>query len=172
MSSTTRKLCRSGAQHCEPVNVKEALDCVGHHSARPLREIAERIGRTESTLGKECSRYDDEHHPPLRLVVPLTIASENDALITYLARAVGGVFVRIEHEIGRGLEQERVARLVAQFGELLHRSGDAMADDTITTDEADQVEHAGNDVVTAVAAFCLHMRSRVKPATTISLRSA
>jgi hypothetical protein len=161
MSSTTRKLCRSGAQPCEPVNIKEALDCVGHHSARPLREIAERIGRTENTLGKECSRYDEEHFPPLRLVVPLTIASENDALITYLARAVGGVFLRIEYEIGRGLDQERVAHAVALFGELLHRSGDALEDGTITQEEADEVQHAGDDVITAIASWSCYLRSRV-----------
>jgi hypothetical protein len=160
MSSTTRKLCRSG-QHCEPVNVKEALDCVGHHSTRPLREIAERIGRTESTLGKECSRYDEGHHPPLRLVVPLTIASENDALIHYLARAVGGVFLRVEHEIGRGLDQEHAARAVAHFGELLHRFGDALADGTITEQEADAIQHAGDDAISAIAALSHYARLRV-----------
>jgi hypothetical protein len=160
MSSTTRKLCRSGAR-CEPVNIKEALDCVGHHSARPLREIAERIGRTENTLGKECSLYDDEHLPPLRLVVPLTLASENDALITYLSRAVGGVFLRIEPTIGRGLDAEQVAQLCRVFGELLHRSGEALEDGTITQEEADAVQHAGDDVMTAIATWSVRLRSRV-----------
>lgn len=167
MSSTTRKLCRSGAHHCEPVNVKEALDCLGHHSARPLREIAERIGRTESTLGKECSPYDDEHYPPMRLIVPLTIASENDALITYLARAVGGVFVRIEHEIGRGLDQEHASRAVSLFGELLHRFGDALADGTITEQEADAIQHAGDDAITAIASLSFYARSQVTLTTVI-----
>lgn len=161
MSSTTRKLCRSG-QHCQPVDLKEALDCLGHHSDRPLREIAERVGRTESTLGKECSRYDEEHYPTIRMVVPLTLASENDALVTYLARAVGGIFVRIESAIGRGVDQEHAAHAVATFGTLLQEFGAALGDGTITDDEADAIQHAGDDAITAIAGLSLYARQRVR----------
>jgi hypothetical protein len=159
MSSTSRKLCRSGAR-CEPVSLKEACDCVGHHSNRPLREIAERIGRTESTLGKECSLYDEEHCLPLRLVVPLTIAADNDALISYLAQAVGGVFVRLHADVGRGLDQEHVAHAVAAFGELLQRYGSSLADGTITTDEADHFEAGGAAACQAIVELQLYVRAR------------
>ena len=159
MSSTTRKLCRSG-QHCQPIDLKEALDCLGHHSARPLREIAERVGRTESTLGKECSRYDEDHYPPLRMVVPLTLASENDALVSYVARAVGGVFLRIESAIGRGVDQEHAAHAVATFGALLQQFGSALADGTITDQEADAIQFAGDDAITAIAGLSFYARQR------------
>jgi hypothetical protein len=165
VSSTTRKRCRSG-HPCQPLDLKEALDCLGHHSDRPLREIAERVGRTESTLGKECSRYDEDHYPPLRMVVPLTLASENDALVTYLARAVGGVFVRIESSIGRGVDQEHAARAVATFGQLLHQFGEALADGTITDQEADAIQYAGDDTITAIAALSAYTRHRVRLAVT------
>jgi hypothetical protein len=161
MSSTTRKLCRSG-HHCQPIDLKEALDCLGHHSDRPLREIAERVGRTESTLAKECSRYEEDHYPPLRMVVPLTLASDNDALVTYLARAVGGVFVRIESAVGRGVDQEHAARAVATFGSLLQEFGLALADGTITDQEADAIQHAGDEAITAIAGLTLYARERVR----------
>lgn len=161
MSSKTRKLCRSG-RPCQPADLKEALDCLGHHSDRPLREVAERVGRSESTLGKECSRYDEDHYPPLRMVVPLTLASENDALITYLARAVGGVFVRIESVVGPGVDQEHAARAVATFGALLQQFGAALADGTITDQEADAIQYAGDDAITAIAGLSAYARQRVR----------
>jgi hypothetical protein len=171
MSSTTRKLCRSGA-HCEPVSLKEACDCVGHHSDRPLREIAERIGRTESQLGKECSLYDEEHCLPLRLVVPLTLAAENDALITYLAQAVGGVFVRIHAAHGRGVDQEHAAQVVTAFGELLTRYGAALADGTITVREAEQIETAGAAACQAIVELQLYARQRATAHVSATERSA
>jgi hypothetical protein len=71
MSTTTRKRCRHG-EPCVPVSLKESFDCLGHHSEdRTLAEIAERVGATETTLGKQVSRYDEGNDATAWTSVPL-----------------------------------------------------------------------------------------------------
>lgn len=160
MSTTTRKLCLRGSAHCRPDSVKEALDCVGHHSDQPIAVIAERVGRVVGTLAKECSLYDDEHVPPLRLVVPLTLASGNDALIRYLAEACGGVFVRVPVGAGVG-DVAAVAAIVQEFGEFLGEVARTTVDGRVTADELARVDHEAHDVMTAMAALVERLRHQL-----------
>lgn len=153
MSTTTRKRCLRGQEHCRPESIKEALDCVGHHSAQPLPVIAERIGRVVNTLAKECSLYDDEHTPPLRLVVPLTLASGNDALIRHLAEACGGVFFRVPAQAEVSANATAIARIVREFGQLLEEVACATADGVVTLTELTRVRHEANDVMAAIASY-------------------
>lgn len=160
MSTTTRKRCLRGHEHCRPDSIKEALDCLGHHSDQPLAVIAERVGRVVGTLAKECSLYDDEHVPPLRLVVPLTRASGNDALMRYLAEACGGLFIRVPEATAAG-DVAALASIVREFGELLEEVSHATADGRVTADELARVRHEAHDVMTVIAAYLERLGSQV-----------
>lgn len=162
MSTTTRKRCLRGHEHCQPASIKEALDCVGHHSAQPLSVIAARVGRSESTLGKECSTWDDEHMPPLRLVVPLTIASSNDALIRFLAEACGGVFFRPLEPVSLR-DVASIASVVREFGELLEAAAQATADGCVSVAERARVQHEANDTIAAIVAYMDLLGRQVQP---------
>jgi len=171
MSTTTRKRCLRGHDHCRPESVKEALDCVGHHSAQPLPVIAERIGRVVGTLAKECSVYDDDHVPPLRLVVPLTLASGNDALIRHLAEACGGVFFRVP-VVAAVQDVSALATIVREFGELLEEVSTATADGRVTADELARVRREANDVITAIAAYVERLHAQVPTEVSVPRRIA
>jgi hypothetical protein len=155
--TTSRKLCRSGA-HCQPATLKEALDCLGHHSDITVRQMADRLGHvTEGTLGKQLSLYDDDNYPPLRNLVPLMNAASNDALIEYLARSVGGVFFR---PMVSGADGEQLGRTVREFGELLQCHGITLADGRVTEAEAEEFDRQADDVIAAVAQLKLRVRER------------
>lgn len=57
MSTNTPKACRSGRK-CEPQTLKEAIDCLAHHSALTLRQICERSGLDYNRMAKACSLYE------------------------------------------------------------------------------------------------------------------
>lgn len=161
--TTTPKRCRSG-QRCQPVTLKEALDCLAHHGALTVRELAERLGHiSERTLGKQLSLHDDKNYPTLRQVIPLTLASESDALVAYLAEAVGGVFVRVPTGLASG-DTAAVARIVREFGELLEAVAQSTADGRVTSDELARVEQEWRDVVTAGSTYVEQLRQVVTPA--------
>lgn len=156
--TTTPKRCRSG-ERCQPATLKEALDCLGHHGALTVKELAERLGHiTESTLGKQLSLYDEDNYPTLRQVVPLTLASRSDAVIDYLARAVGGVFFR--PPVG-GEDEAQLGRTVREFGEMLQCHGATLADGRVTADEAERFAREADDVIAAVAGLKGRVRARV-----------
>ncbi len=156
--TNTPKRCRSG-ERCTPTSLKEALDCLGHHGALTVRELAEQLGNvSEGTLGKQLSLYDEDNYPPLRQVVPLTLASKSDAVVAYLARAVGGVFLRPE---AGGVDGEQLGRTVREFGEMLQCHGTACADGMVTTEEADRFDREADEAIAAIAVLKLRVRGRV-----------
>jgi hypothetical protein len=156
--TTSRKLCRSG-QSCTPRTLKEALDCLGHHGALTVRELAEQLGHvSEGTLGKQLSLYDDDNYPPLRHVVPLTLASRSDAVIDYLARAVGGLFVRVA---GAGLDGQLLGTSVREFGEMLECHAVLLADGVVTEAEAETFAREADQAMAAIEILKQTIRARV-----------
>jgi len=154
--TTSRKLCRSG-HPCTPATLKEALDCLGHHGALPVHLLAERLGHvSEGTLGKQLSRYDEDNFPPLRQVVPLTLASQSDALIAYLSRAVGGVFVRVE---GSG-DGAQLGRTVREFGELLECHAAVMVDGLVSEAEFAAFAREADEAIAAIVSLKLRVSER------------
>jgi hypothetical protein len=101
MSTTSRKACRAG-QGCDVRSLPEAIDCVVHHSDLSLREIAERIGKGVNYLRSASSPYDDTHKFQAELIIPITVCTQNFAILDYLERAVGRVEIRRPDEAGRG----------------------------------------------------------------------
>jgi hypothetical protein len=161
--TTSRKLCRSG-QPCTPETMKEALDCLAHHGALPVKGLAERIGHvSEGTLGKQLSKYDEDNYPPLRQVVPLTVAAENDALITYLARACGGVFVRLHASAGHDVDAEHIGKALREFADVLQCHASASADGVVTADEANTLDREVDEACAELAALKMRFRARVQP---------
>lgn len=136
----------------------EAVDAVAHHSRvngqrMTVAEIAERIGRPENYLRKATSQYDDAH--PLRgdLIVPLTTATGNFALINYLARACGGVFFQLPDvrtdDYADILNQ--TATVVGEFGDVLTDLRASLADNRVTSGEAARVAQQGNEAIAEIA---------------------
>lgn len=152
MSTVGRKACRSG-RRCDVRSLPEAIDCVAHHSDLPLREIAERIGKSETYLRSACSQYDDSHKFQAELIVPITAATQNFALLDYLERAVGRVAIRLPDQAGRGDVFERTADLTRELGHAIEEIRQALSDGHVTSDEADRVRREIHHLQTAAAAL-------------------
>lgn len=138
----------------------DAVDVVAHQSRNEhgqrmsVGDIAERIGRSENYLGKAVSKYDDAH--PLRgdLIVPLTLATKNYALLQHLATAVGGVFFPLPavDDNGKNLDViEQTANVVGEFGDVLTDVRRALADGIVTPEEAERVAIEGNEAIAEIA---------------------
>lgn len=98
--TTTPKQCRAG-HHCDPQSFKEALDCLGHHSALSLRQMCERTGLNVNRVAKGCSLYDADHMLRVDEIVALTLNSADDprqrnvVAIRYVCRQLSGAFVQL-----------------------------------------------------------------------------
>lgn len=138
----------------------EALDHLAHNSPNPLARMAERIGRKPNYLRKACSRHDDAH--PFRgdLIVPMTLASAdhpdrcNYVLVEYVARGVGGIFVRVPANTGRFGVTPNVLR---EVGEYLQALASGSADARYTRAEAVRIRREGMEVVAAILADLEHV---------------
>lgn len=150
MTTTSRKLCRSG-RRCEIRSFAEALDCVAHHSDLTLREIAERVGKSENYLRAACSQYDDSHKFQAELIVPLTIATGNFALLDYLEQAVGRVAIVLPRETTQSEYFDLIVSLAREFGEAATEVQRAVGDGHVTPEEADRVHKEIQDVHAAAA---------------------
>jgi hypothetical protein len=174
--TTTRPTCLSAraphterARACDPRTFAEAVDCVAHHSAddqgrsMSVDRIAMQIGRDANYLRKACSAFDDTH--PLRgdLIVPLTVATQNDAIMRYLAREAGGTFVRLPAaDVSHEDVVKHTSEVVAEFSDVLREVAMAMADGAVTEDEAARVAQEGHEAIAKIAVLVKVMEHRAQ----------
>lgn len=138
----------------------EAVDLVAHHSTTEqgrrmsVDDIAARIGRPANYLRKATSQYDDAH--PLRgdLIVPMTMATRNYAIVEHIAEQCGGVFFQMPHVDAANLDViEHAGTAVREFGDVLAASARALADGRVTPEEAADFRNQGNEAIAAIAKF-------------------
>jgi len=168
MTNTARQ-CRNG-DRCIPQTFAEAVDCVAHHSVdeqgKPLTipRIASRIGRDENYLRKACSQYDDTH--PLRgdLIVALTTATHNYAIVDYIARQTGcAVFhlpsVSDDHHADI---MGHAATAVGDFGDVLKHVQEAIADGHVTPEEAERLVIEASELIATLVKLKHTFRQKAK----------
>ncbi len=112
--------------------------------------ISDLVGKPYQTLMSELSGQHG-HKVGADLVLSLMIAAGSDAPMHFLAREMGGVFIRLPG--GAGAEHpltEQVLRSVKEFGDLMSQCAEALADGRITGEERDRITREGHEVLTAV----------------------
>lgn len=163
MSTYSRKTCRSG-RRCEIQSLADAIECVAHHSDLPLRELAERIGRSPDYLRAACNPYDDTHRFQAHLIVALTAASGNFAIVDYIEWALHRVAFSLPLAPGPGELFDHTADIVHKLGASLEAIRAATKDGRITADEADHVRHHIYEVHSSAAALEACIVAQVEPA--------
>jgi len=120
-------------------------------SGKPAKAIAEDVGRPYHVLMQELNQDVGTHKLGVELLIPLMRATGSDAPLHYLARAMGGVFVRLP-EAGRAQDATFKAALTAvkEFGELMADLNDALADGKVTKSEKLMLARSGQEAVTAI----------------------
>lgn len=171
MSTTSRKLCRSG-RRCEIRSLPEAIDCVAHHSDLSLREIAERAGKSETYLRSACSQYDDSHKFQAELIVPVTVASGNTAILDYLERMVGRIAITLPTvELGDTTDLfTPMAEIAQEIGHMAAAIQAAFRDHHLAAEEMDRIDREIHHAHEALARLEALLRKQLETDRTRDLR--
>lgn len=153
-----------------PASLEDALYHVVHESGEMTpKQLASAIGVRHAYLLDAANQFRDETQFQARLIVPLTKASGNDALIRFLSFACGGAFVRLDSQ--QTVFDEQTARSMREFAEYLQTVADSGRDGVVTEEEAAQIEREAHECIEAILTHVKTLKTRVTPPPTpVSLR--
>lgn len=141
-------------------NYQRALDQVAHESHDrtgkriTVERIAELLGKRTPYLRNALCATDENHPLDSSLVVPLTHATGNLALVRYFAEACGCVLVELPKVAPGHIDVlEHAGAAAREFGDVLAEAGKALIDGRVTRDEAQAFRHQANEAMTMLATF-------------------
>jgi hypothetical protein len=142
-------LAKGGAKADAPIpeSLDDALHAVVYESALPAKAIAAAIGVRYGYLAESANPNREDANFQARLVPAITKASNNDALIRFLAHACGGVFVRLNPGVAG---DEHTSAVLKQVGDYLHSVAAAQMDGTITRREVRAVRREVEEAIEAL----------------------
>lgn len=139
---------------------QRALDEVGHNShdahgrRMTVEQIAERIGKRPPYLRNALCATDENHPLDSSLVVPLTIATGNLALVRYFAEACGCVLVELPKVTVENTDViTHCGKAAAEFSDVMQSAGRALADGRVSKDEAKEFRGQVNELIAAALRF-------------------
>lgn len=153
-----------GANTPLPESLDDALYACVYASGKPPKALADDIGVRCGYLTEAANRDREDTQFQARLIVPLTKATGNDAIVRYLAHAVGGVFVRVPADMQA---DEHTARSLKEFGEYLCTVANASADGIVTRAEADAARLQATEAIEAILAHVSAIEARAVDITPI-----
>jgi hypothetical protein len=135
-------------------SLADAIYHLVHRSADPAKALADRLGCRYADL-LAWADVMQQRSLPSRLLVPLTLATGNTAVLRYLAEACGCVLVELPHDVtGTQADvMQAAARVTAEFGDVMTATGAALADGRITHEEAARAQNEARDVIAALHQF-------------------
>lgn len=115
--------------------------------------IADLVGKPYATLMSELSRQEG-HKLGADLILPLIESTGMDMPIRFLARQLGGAFVKIPAPAicNAGLVQA-LAESVKEFGEFAAETAVDISDGDIPADQLARIQQEGNEAIEAIAAM-------------------
>lgn len=140
-----------------PESLEDAIYQVVHDGALPPKALAGAAGMRTGYLLDAANPHREETHFQARFIIPITRASQNDAIVRFIAEAVGGVFVRFRHQ---ETSDQHTARALREFADYIAAVDDSKADGVVTVGEVAEVERQANDVIAALVAHVAHLRNR------------
>lgn len=148
-----------------PASLDDAISVVVHDSPIPPKAIADAVGIGYAYLlaASDANREDTKFQA--RLIAPITTVTGNDAIVRYLAHAVGGVFVRVPAGM---LADEHTARSLKEFGDYLHSVAAASGDGIITREEAASARRQATEAMEAILAHVTSLEARAVDLTPVA----
>lgn len=144
-------------QPIDPKHDAESLTDLLHRlaltapSGKPAKAIAEDVGRPYHVLMQELNQDVATHKLGVELLIPLMRATGSDAPLHYLARAMGGAFIRLPQAgQGQAVTHQAVMTAVKEFGELIADLGEALADGRLKKSEKRKVARSAQEALTAI----------------------
>lgn len=131
---------------------KDSVQETVHKGKLPVAQLAERIGKSPSYV-YNCANpnLEDDFHLQGREIIPLTLASENYAVVNYICKGVGGVFLRVPQVEGIDLSlSENILETIEHLAELRRKYKEAMKDGVLSRSERRELEALKYEIVTHV----------------------
>lgn len=114
--------------------------------------VADLVEKPYQTLMSELSRQEG-HKLGADLVLPLCLVTESDEPIKFLARQLGGVFLRLtEPEMVSADLLKILAASIREFGEFAAQAAASFADGRISKEELERIIKEGYEAVAAAYA--------------------
>lgn len=117
------------------------------------RSIADLVHVNYQTMMSELSGQPG-HKCGVERLLPLMAVSGSDAPMHFLARELGGVFIRLPQAgEGVGPVQQQCMVTCKEFGDLISACGEALASGSLEPDEVARINREGHEAVTAIMAL-------------------
>jgi len=135
-------------------------------SGKPAKAVAEEVGKPYHVLMQELNPDVASHKLGAELLIPLMAVTGSDAPLHYLARARGGVFIRLPEAAAPGTRplQEKAMRACKEFGELMGELGERLGDGVICAKDRRALAVCGQEAVTALMALLRRIGQEDGPA--------
>ena len=141
------------------LTLHEAIHHVFYESGKPFKALADAIGKSAGYCYAAADPNAEAVVFQAGLIVPLTKASGNPAIVHSIARACGGVFVQLH--AGHASPDANTAKVLTEVGEYLQTVAAADSDGKVTADEFKATSHQIDDAIEALLAHKLALESRV-----------
>lgn len=164
MAAENRRGCVLGTRRCAPADLAQVVSCVAHHGRLSFGELSAHVGSRRDAL----SRMTDGHSESLtlRLALAITELQRDTRIVEEVARRAGGVFVPTEtRALGDDDITRAFLRAVQEIGEDSAAIAQAIADGTVTSDEAAQVAREIDQTVAALLAVKARVQSKAQAPT-------
>lgn len=117
------------------------------------RSIADLIHVNYQTMMSELSGQPG-HKCGVDRLLPLMAVTGSDAPMQFLARELGGVFIRLPEVCGDVAPVQRQCMVaIKEFGELMAACAEALADGVLEPHEQAKIRKVGHEAVTAIMAL-------------------
>lgn len=148
------------AKHPLQQSFEEVVDHVAHESVNAqgrrmtVGEIAAKTGQRENYLAKATSKNYEEQRLPGDLIVPVTLATKNFAIVDWICAQVGGVFFQLPEVDPANVDViEQSGRTASEFGDVMRSAAVSLADGKVTVDEARDFRQQVNELVATALQF-------------------
>ena len=132
-------------------------------SGLDARTIADMVDKPYQTLMSELSRQEG-HKLGADLLLPLMQVTESDAPMQFLAREMGGAFVRLPEGVNQCPPTHLQCMVsIKNFGDLMETVGSALMDGRITPTERTRIKDAGHKALVAIVTLLCSVDADAEP---------
>ncbi|MBI9110016.1 phage regulatory CII family protein [Maridesulfovibrio ferrireducens] len=109
--------------------------------------VAERIGKKYRVLLGELNSESENFKLGADLLIPLMSACKDDAPLHYIAKSMGGVYVKLPEVASC---DRNIIKVVKEFGEFIAAYGDGISDGNLSSDEKAKISKEGHEAITVI----------------------
>jgi hypothetical protein len=129
----------------------------------PTKQVAERLGIHENTLGRACNENESDHLSSKHLPALVQIPDLDLAFLDYLESLAGRVAFVVPDDLGAACTTRMTAQAMHAMASLLEAKADALEDGRICHDEARDIRMRADNVTRCVQAIAAYAERVAQP---------